>query len=263
MSAPLAADSSSDSMASQDATFFDRVHDRARRRRKNPWNLLLALFCLIGVGGAWAGIAHVLVIYRSSLYPPDTFLFSGTRIGNILMFVTPCFPSIALGLIIANLLVWCISPARRAFKKEADGVKGEDFRSAQFGLAKAGTVLAAIGLPLCLLGANNFWALTPDGIHYRPMLSATTQHYAWSSVERIETGCSRSKNSVDYNFVVTLPDQTRIDLMEESPDEFLAAYPRIQSALRGHRYRFDAWALGVNCRPWQAVRKILSQQPSE
>jgi len=263
MSTPVAADSSSDSMASQDASFFDRVHDRAQRRKKHPWNLLLVLFCLIGAGSAWVGITHVFAAYRGSLSPSDAFLFSGTRIGNILMFVTPCFPSFAVGLIIANFLVWCISPARRAFKKEAEGVKGDDFRSSQFGLVKAGTVLAAIGLPLCLLGANNFWSLAPNAIDYRPMLSATTQHYGWSSVRRIETGCSRSKNSVDYNFVVTLNDKTRIDLMEESPDKFSAAYPRIRSALKGRGYTFDSWVLGVNCRPRQAVREILSQRPSE
>jgi hypothetical protein len=156
-----------------------------------------------------------------------------------------------------------IAPARIAFDRQAAGVKGEDFQSAQFGLAKILIVVLVVALPICLLGANNFWALTPSGIDYRPMLAATTQHYAWSSVEQIETGCSRSKDNVDYHFEVTLNGKTRVDLMEESSDEFLAAYPRIQSGLTGHRYRFDSWVLGLSYRPRQEIRTVLSQRPTE
>ena len=179
------------------------------------------------------------------------------------MFVTPLFASIVVGLFVGNLLAWCIAAARRAFDSEAEGVKGEDFQSAQLGLAKVGIVGLLVALPICLLGANNFWALTPGGIEYRPMLAATTQQHAWSGVEQIETGCSRSKDNVDYHFEVTMNDKTRVDLMEESSDEFLAAYPKIQLGLTGHRYRFDSWVLGLRCRPRQEIRTVLSQRPTE
>lgn len=219
-------------------------------------------FVLSELAARGSGSLQVFETYRGSLFPPDAFLANGTRIGNILMFVVPFFPSVAIGLITGNFVVWSISPARRAFRREAEGVKGERFRSAQLGLVKAGTVLAAIGLPLCLLGANNTWALTPNGIDYRPMLSTAARHYAWSSVERIETGCSPTKNGIDYHFVVTLNDKTHIDLMEESRDEFLAAYPRIQSALSGHGHKFDDWVLGLSCRPRPALQRVLSQRPN-
>jgi hypothetical protein len=225
--------------------------------------LFVAFFCLIGVIGTWIGLVRFLLRYRRSLIPSDAFLFGGTRTANILMFVTPFFVSIAAGFIVGNFLAWCIAPARRAFNREAAGVKGEDFQSAQLGLAKVGIVVSMVAFPICFLGANNFWALTPGGIYYRPMLAATTQHSAWSSAEQIETGCSRSKDSVDYHFEVTLNDKTRIDLMEDSSDEFLAAYPKIQSALTGHRYRFDSWVLGLNCRPRHEIRTVLSQPPTE
>jgi|HubBroStandDraft_1064217.scaffolds.fasta_scaffold00218_31 hypothetical protein len=265
MSAPVATDSSKNSpMPPQnEASFFDRVHQRAQRRKNNPWNLLLALFCLIAVVGTWIGLVRLFHSYRGSLIPADAFLFAGTRIGNIFMFVTPLFASIAVGFIVGNSLAWCIAPARTAFNKEAAGVEGEDFQSAQLGLAKVGIIALIVTLPICLLGANNFWALTPSGIDYRPMLAATTQHYAWSSVEQIETGCSTSKDNVDYHFVLTLNDKTRVDLMEEESHDFLAAYPKIQLGLTGHRYRFNSWVLGVNCRPRQEVRTVLSQPPTE
>jgi hypothetical protein len=121
-------------------------------------------------------------------------------------------------------------------------------------LTKVGIVVLVVALPVCLLGANNFWALTPGGIDYRPKLAATTQHYAWSSVEQIETGCSSSGDNADYHFEVTLKDKTRVDLMEDSKNEFLGAYPEIQSALRGHRYEFESWVLGVSCRPRQEIK---------
>lgn len=243
--------------------FFDRVRQRAQRRKNNPWNLLLALFCLIAIVGTWIGLVRLLLGYRCSLIASDAFLFAGTRTGNILMFVTPFFVSIVLGFIIGNFLAFCIAPARRAFMNEAAGVEGEDFQSAQLGLSKVGIIVLVVALPVCLLGANNFWALRPGGIDYRPKLAATTQHYEWSSVERIETGCSRSKDNVDYHFEVTLEDTTRIDLMEESSDQFLAAYPKIKLGLTGHSYRFDSWVLGVNCRPRQEIRAVLSQRPTE
>lgn len=239
------------------------MQQRAERRKNNPWNLLLALFCLIGVVGTWIGLVRLLLNYRGSLIPSDAFLSAGTRTGNILMFVTPFFVSIPVGFIVGNLLCWCIAPARRAFTNEAAGVEGEDFQSAQLGLVNVGVVVLVVALPVCFLGANNFWALTPRGIDYRPKLAATTQRYAWSSVEKIETGCSRSGGNADYHFEVTLNDKTRVDLMEDSKDDFLAAYPKLQSALSGHRYRFNTWVLGVDCRPRQEVRAVLSQLPTE
>jgi hypothetical protein len=152
MSAPVATDSSKNlPMPPQNAaSFSDHVHQRTQRRKNNPWNLLLALFCLIGVVGTWIGLVRLLLGYRGSLIPSDAFLFSGTRTGNILMFVTPLFVSIAVGFIVGNLLIWCIAPARSAFNREAAGVKGEDLQSAQLGLAKVGMVVLMVALPICL-----------------------------------------------------------------------------------------------------------------
>jgi hypothetical protein len=71
-----------------------------------------------GVAASWISIALLFREYRASLVPADAFLSSGTRFGNSLMYVSPAFPSIAVGLIAANLLIWCIPPARRALENE-------------------------------------------------------------------------------------------------------------------------------------------------
>ncbi len=234
------------------------------RRPKSGWNLLLVLFCLVGIAGAWIGIALVFRSYRILLYPPDAFLFSGTRIGNIFLSVSPGFPSLAIGMIAGNFLLWCVPPARAAMERGAPGAGDRVFRASQRALASLGAALAAIALPLCFLGANNVWALTADRIHYRPMLSATTRSYDWSSVKNIETGCSSGK-SISFHFVATLEDKTSIDLMEESTREFWAAYPQIQAALRGRSYGFSSAGFVGRCvastpRRWL---EVLSKRPTE
>jgi len=57
------------------------------------------------------------------------------------------FPSIAIGLMFANVVVWCIRPAQKALDREAEGHNGADFSSSMKGLAK----VVAITLPLALL----------------------------------------------------------------------------------------------------------------
>jgi hypothetical protein len=89
----------------------DRVHHRPRVKQ-TPWGLLLPLLYFLGTGAAWIGIAHLLLEYRRLLVPLDAFLFSGTRIGHILTYVAPAFPSLAIGILTASLLIGCIPPAR-------------------------------------------------------------------------------------------------------------------------------------------------------
>ena len=143
-------------------------------------------------------------------------------------------------------------------------MRGAGFQSSQLALAKFAAIAMAVALPLCFLGVNNFWALTPGRIDYRPVFSVATQHYEWSNVEEIETGCSAGK-SISYHFVLMLNDKTSIDLMQESPQEFSAAYPQIQSALKGNRYRFSRSGLVgrcVNSAP-QSWLELLSKRPTE
>jgi hypothetical protein len=228
--------------------------------RKNTWNLLLVPLCVMGTGGVWIGIVLVFEQYRKLLCPPDAFLFSGTRLGNIFFFVAPGFPSLAAGMIVGNFFLWCIPPARATMERKT---AGGTFQASQLALAKFGAAMGTIALPLCFLGANNVWALTPDHIEYRPMLSVAARTYSWSSVGKIETGCFTGK-STSYDFVVTLEDKTRIDLMEESPRRFTEAFPQIQTALHGRSYGFTSEGLVGRCvasmpRRWL---EILSKPPT-
>jgi len=247
----------------EDSGHPNRAHGRPRAPQ-SPWSLLSAVFCLIGVAGTWIGIAYPFHAYRNSLFPADAFLSSGTRVGNILMYVAPLFPSIAIGFLVGNFLFWCVPPARATLKRGTARPDG-GFRATQLGLAKFGAIISLICLPLCLLGANNFWSVTPDRIDYRSMLSETTRHYEWSSVEKIDTACHTGNRDTTYDFVLRLNAGPHIDLMEESPYEFESAYPQIQSALRRSNYAFSSWGMVGTCvanapRRW---REMLLRRPTD
>jgi hypothetical protein len=240
---------------SENSDFAQDEYPRARHR-KSGWNFLSLLLGFLDIGIAWYLLAQIFLSYQKLLYPPGAFLSSGTRIGNILMYASPVFPSLAIGFLIGNAFVWCIPWAREALQREAD------FRSSQRGLAKFGLLLSPI-LLLSLLGANNFWALTTENINYRPMFSPVTRKYVWSEVQSINTGCTVRK-IIDYNFVMTLRDGTRIDLAQEKRDEFWTAYPQIQQSLTGVNYRFSSEDLYGPCLNRGSKRwlELLSQRPT-
>jgi hypothetical protein len=234
------------------------------RHPRSAWHLLMVPLCVAGIAGAWIGIVLALLKFRGLLCPGGAFLCNGTRVGNIFLHVAPGFPALAIGLIVGNFLFWCIPVARAASEQEMPGRADKVYRTSQVGLAKLGVVLAGIALPVSLLGASNLFALTADRMYYRPMFSVTTRSYDWASVRRIETGCFRGK-STSYNFVVTLADGRRIDLMEESPQEFWEAYPQVQAALRGQSYEFSSAGLVGSCVAAAPQRwlQILANRPTE
>ena len=238
-----------------------QIHAMRERaaRRKSPWNLLLLAFAVVAIAGFWIGTALLFREYRQSLVPPEAFLTSGTRFGNILMYVPPLFPSIGIGMITANLLIWCIPPARRALDHEDQGFPGTNFRSSNAGLFKGLVVLAIVTLPMALLGARNFWFLTPQNVTYQPMVATKVRQFNWADVSAVRTGCY-VRRTVEHNFVLQMQDGTEIDLAEETPREFLAAYPAIQNSLAGVNYDFSNSAVTGRCRLSHAWARVLLER---
>ena len=243
--------------------YLNQMRIRAARR-KSRWNLLLLAFAVVGVGTSWILIVFLLDSYRASLALPGSFLRGSTRFGNILMHLSPGFPSIALGFILANLLIWCIPSARTALANEDKGFPGTDFRSSNVGLVKGLAFLGAVALPLAFLGARNMWSITPQNLNYQPMFSSSAKEFAWSDVRVINTGCSFNRQSLDRNFVVEMRDGTTIDLSQENPREFLAGYPHIQTALTDHDYQFNREKVIGGCANALSSSwvRILTQRPT-
>jgi hypothetical protein len=230
-------------------------------RRKSPWNLVLLAFAVLGIGSSWIFLALLFGEYRRSLVPADAFLSSGTRFGNILMYVSPGFPSIAIGLIAANLIIWCIRPARTTLEREDKEFPETDFRSSNQGLLKLLIPLAIVALTLAFLGARNIWFLTSQGVSYQPMLSSRAKQFNWSDVRSIRTGCY-ARRVIEHNFVLSFQDGTSIDLAEETPREFLEAYPAFQQRLTGTNYEFTNSGVIGHCPLTPRWARVLMEPPT-
>jgi len=55
--------------------------------------------------------------------------------------------------VVTNFMVWCVTPLRKIFDKEAKGFPGTDFRSATKGLIRLSLIMVPVCLLLSLLGA--------------------------------------------------------------------------------------------------------------
>jgi len=143
------------------------AQERAKRR-KSPWNLILIPFVIIG--GIFVYIIQFkmlwfihIIIYPNHFGRLSEFWREGLSfrafISSFLLAMPIFFSSLVLGMIIANLLAWCIIPARRTFDKEAQGIKETSFREAIKTLGKAAAYLVPICFVLGLIGAATLKSL--------------------------------------------------------------------------------------------------------
>src|SRR5712675_225421 len=115
--------------------YITAARTRARRRR-SPWNLLLipcymvpwfllTLASCVGLGKLY-GLVHPVAAFRIL---PDT-------IGSILISLGSLFAWLGPSMIMANLLVATVRPARAALDREAATVPGTDRVSANRDLVR-------------------------------------------------------------------------------------------------------------------------------
>lgn len=149
------------------AGFLGRARLRARRR-KSPWNLVLIPLFLGGAGAAGCAFFTLVWHVHTWIYPAHSgrlrdFWPRGLGFpafaSSFLLAVPPCIAAIPVGMILANLVAWCIPPARRAFRREAEGIPWASFGESMAGLAWISTLLVPIGLALGLVGAATLRSL--------------------------------------------------------------------------------------------------------
>jgi hypothetical protein len=92
--------------------------------------LILVPLSICGIAGTGFLLGIGLLKFQGLLIPDDAILSSYTKVGAIFMFVPILFPALGIGMMLANLIAWCISPARRTFEREAKGIKDASFRPA-------------------------------------------------------------------------------------------------------------------------------------
>ena len=132
--------------------YLSEARLRAKRRR-SKWNLLLVPLTMIGVGLAWTGLAVIMAAIHSVFYPLQTFGQSRTNLGGCLLFVPLIFPSLLLGLMFSNVVIWCLPVARKTLDREAAGIPHASFQKSMMALAKLIIIVLPIALSLSLLGA--------------------------------------------------------------------------------------------------------------
>jgi hypothetical protein len=172
---------------------------------------------------------------------PDDVIFSTyTTIGGFLMFIPILFPSIGIGMMIANLLIWLVRPARVALDKEAIGIKGTSFPEAMKGVIILTAIMLIIALPLSIMGVFNYLYINSDGLHIRPLFSIKEKHYVWGDIEQITTKCLEKKDNIYFNYVVRMKDGREIDLLKERRLKFVDAYDKIKPFLAAQsQIRYD------------------------
>jgi hypothetical protein len=134
----------------------------------------------------------------------------------------------AIGMMLANLVAWCVIPARRVFQKEARGVKGTSFKEAMKHLSIASAILVLIAAPLSFLGTMNYFYVTEKGVHVSPLFSMRERHYDWSDVVSVETRCIAERDNLHLNYILHMEDGRRVDLLEEPRMKFVNAFDQIK-----------------------------------
>lgn len=141
--------------------YFERARQRAKRR-KSPWNLLLIPLAFIGIGGISYGLFRFMWMVHTWFYPNHIgklreFWVEGaggyTFVSSFLLLVPLFFAAIPLGLMAANVITCFIAPARRAFDREAKGVKWASFPEAMKSLMMPALVIVSICLLISFIGA--------------------------------------------------------------------------------------------------------------
>jgi hypothetical protein len=116
--------------------YFGRAQQRAARR-KSPWNVLdlpVGLSCMAAAG--WL-LLHAVWAARNVIIPrhvmPFSAVFHSQRypVAHIVFFIGTLFACIPIGMLVSNIIVWCIPPYRRATEPEAKGVWHASFSDAQ------------------------------------------------------------------------------------------------------------------------------------
>jgi hypothetical protein len=131
--------------------YLEEARKRASRR-KSAWNLLL----IPAVFGTWLVLWYVSVQAVGQVLrymrPGLRFVLLPDSGGGTLIGLGLLFAWLPLAMVIGNILVATVAPARRALDREAQAVPGTDLASANRGLLKVILVITPTGLLLVIIG---------------------------------------------------------------------------------------------------------------
>lgn len=222
----------------------------------------------LGVAAAWLLLAWPIFYTRQLGMPSDAFMRSPAREFSFLVFVLGVgLASIGPGLLLSNATLWAIPPLRKQQDQLCQGKGKEVFKQANQGLFRFSLAIFLVVYPFAFAAGLDYFALAQDGVHYRPLLSATPKLYAWNDVKQIKSKCYTAK-SPNGQYEIFFSDGRSVDLVAYSERDFFAAYPGLSALLQkapAFNFYFDADA-SVSCpvswMPYFATRPGITNAAS-
>jgi hypothetical protein len=219
----------------------NRHRQVANRNSRGGWGLVLTLvLTCLGVAAIYGASFTLVTSLQRSFAPADTFYMGYTRLGSLLMYVSPLLPSFTGGLLLANLVRGAIPALRGNLDQAARASCRPQYAVAVRQLWQLTLGVTLICLPLTLVGAHNYFALDKRGPIYSPLFSLATHEYKWDDVKGITTRF-RHRRDIERAYILDLQDGREIDLLPGDHDaRFLAIYAQLEAKLKGRRLSFDA-----------------------
>lgn len=141
------------------ADYIAGARHRAQRRQ-SPWNLALIPLGIAATAGAAVGQFSLVWLFHTTVYPLHELrnfwpagISPGSFFLSFLMVFAPLPGALGAGFMLANLLLYALPPARRAFDAEARGHPGTSFQESLRGLLRLTTWALPPGLAVALVAA--------------------------------------------------------------------------------------------------------------
>jgi hypothetical protein len=136
--------------------YFDDARRRAQRRR-SPWNLLLNAAVAVPTGLLWWAVVALFQFIHATRYSGQNLSSTPRGLGTILVALAPFFAALPVGMMIGNVLVRLVPPARKVLDQEATSFPNTDFQSAQRQLLRVSMIMVPIALGLAVWGSLLPW----------------------------------------------------------------------------------------------------------
>ena len=133
--------------------YFTEARNRAQRR-KSLWNVPLFVLAFLYVGFITFYSSKYIVYLFQSATTPFSAIAQKNDIQLIFVTVPLFLVSIPWGLMLGNILIWLIPPARRTLDKEAQGYKGCSFKESMRNLLKIALIMSVILIPIAVFASS-------------------------------------------------------------------------------------------------------------
>lgn len=135
--------------------FSDSQFARAKRR-KSRWNLLLLPAVLLPLVTIWAGLCGAANSMHMYLFSGES-LRTAKGVWPILATLSPFFAALPLAMLVGNLVVWLVPPARRALDSEAIPHPGTSFLASQAKLGRLALYMTPAGVAASIVASALPW----------------------------------------------------------------------------------------------------------